>query len=63
MDSYGTPDVLKLKDVATPTPKADHRHDGVNTETTCWSAGPHVSPWRFWSSPDPTERVFDIEGP
>src|SRR5688572_14614022 len=24
MDSYGTPDVLKLRDVATPTPKADH---------------------------------------
>jgi NADPH:quinone reductase-like Zn-dependent oxidoreductase len=23
MDSYGTPDVLKLRDVATPTPKAD----------------------------------------
>ena len=24
MDSYGTPDVLELRDVATPTPKADH---------------------------------------
>jgi NADPH:quinone reductase-like Zn-dependent oxidoreductase len=29
MDSYGTPDVLELRDVAKPTPKADHVLVGV----------------------------------